>query len=338
MQGQQKQNLGTDTAPFTLKNLFSLFNKYWKKIIISTFCMTSLIISFSIILPNKYTAKATLLPSGDEKEALGQYASLASLVGINLSSGGSTEKLYPDIITSNRILYKLYEKKWKYSEIDTLTSLDAIFGIIPQKNSFNPELEKKQLLVKHIKNNVIAVDVNKKTGFITITVSVDNDPVFASEFLNSLLGELEIFNRIYRKSKSTEEKIFLEKRLKEVFEELTSAEDKVRFFEENHRNWSQSPELKLEWQRLTRNVQVNTTMWIELKKQFELTKLSVEREKVTLNILDSADSPTKKDSPIRWLWAITGLLISLSISLAYFLSIDEIKKFLGTYYNLYKSV
>ncbi len=338
MLSEKTNSNSTGSDIFSVDEIFFRIKKYKYKIISTTALLTVFVVIYLLIIPNRYTAKATLLPSGEEKEGLGQYASIASLVGINLSSGGSTEKLYPEIITSNRILYKLYDRKWKYSEFDTLTTLDVIFGLKARADSPDLQLEKKQMLVKYLKDNVIAVDVNKKTGFIAISVSMDNDPVFAAEFLSRLLSELEIFNKVYRKSKSTEEKIFLEKRLKEVFDDMTNAEDKVRYFEENHRNWAQSPELKLEWQRLSRNVQVSTTMWIELKKQFELTKLSVEREKITLNILDIPDTPTKKDSPIRWMIATGGLIGSFILSLLFFLIKDDLFSFSNHYISLYKSI
>lgn len=308
------------------------------KVLIGTLLFASLFVGISYIVPEKYTTKATLLPSGDEKDLLGQYASIASLVGINIgSSGGSTEKLYPEIVTSSRLLSVLNEKKWKFSKFDSLVTLANIFKIEPSKKSKNPQLETKQLTIDYLKKNVVSITVDKKTGFIEISVTVNDDPFFAADFLKSLLTELEVFNKKYRKSKSNEEKIFLEKRLDEVASEMFEAENTLKNFEENSRNFSQSPELKLKWQRLSRNVQVATTMWIELKKQYEITKLSVEREKLTLNILDFPEPPTRKDSPIRIIWLISGLFFGVITMTTYYGLRTEILSYINSGIELYKN-
>lgn len=307
------------------------------RIILVTFLITLSIVGISYLVSEKYTSRATLLPSGDEKDLLGQYASIASLVGINIGSGGgSTEKLYPEIVTSVRILSTLNEKKWKHSSFDSLVTLSDIFKIEPSKKSRDPELEIKQLTIDYLRKNVIAITVDKKTGFIEMTVTAD-DPLFAADFLKSLLAELEVFNKKYRKSKSNEEKLFLEKRLNEVSDEMAEAENSLKNFEENSRNFAQSPELKLKWQRLSRNVQVATTMWIELKKQYEITKLSVEREKLTLNVLDAPEPPAKKDSPIRILWLISGMILGTVCSCAYYGFKNEVNQYIKFGFEFYKS-
>lgn len=335
MNTEYMDSINDKNKSLTLDDFKIALFEIWKnksKIIIASIALTFLVALIVYFVPNKYKATATLLPSSDSN-GLGQYSSIASMVGISLPGNGESQEIYPDIIFSERILIKLAEKRWSYSKSDTLISLYNLFKIEAINVSLFPEIEKQKLLFKYLREKVISVDIDKKTNILTINVVCENDPKLAADIANFILGELNEYNNNVRKTKSTEEKIFLESRLAEVQIEMHNAEEDLKNFEESHRNWNNSPTLKLDWQRLNRKVDVSTTIWIELKKQYELVKLNVLREKSTIDVLDYASIPAIKVSPHRTsitLFSFVVFIISFSL---FFIYKGKLKQVLSEFSN-----
>lgn len=311
-----------------IKNIIQVAFSKKRKIIIGTLVLTFIVAIILFILPNKYKATAVILPSSNDN-MLSQYSSLANLVGLSLPGSDDSQLLYPDIILSERLLKTIADKKWKYSESDTLVSLYDLYSITPWNVSSYPEIEKEKLLFKYLREKVISVDIDRKTNILTLSVVMQNDPHLAAELTNFLLEQLNNYNNNFRKSKSEEEEDFLESRLKEIELEMVKAENDQKEFEEKNYNWSSSPELRLAWQRLNRAVQVNMTMWIELKKQYEIVKLNVLREKTTIDVLDYASIPAIKDAPMRTTITAVSFVFFFMIMVIYAVFEDKMKAIYG---------
>ena len=84
----------------------------------------------------------------------------------------------------------------------------------------------------------------------------------------------------------------------EVKQDLTKAENRLKEFREKNRQVL-SPQLLLEQERLIRDVQINATIYTELRKQFELVKIEEVKNIPVINVMDAARAPAKKDKPKR---------------------------------------
>ncbi|MBN8705756.1 MAG: hypothetical protein J0L62_07760 [Bacteroidetes bacterium] len=292
--------------------LISTFKANFKKSVFFTGVISVLIAPLLFLMPNKYTSIATILPS-TQGGGLSDLGAVAGLIGVSIpefGSQGASDELIPDILFSERILDSLILKKWKYSEYDSLVSLYTVFEIEPTGSSLNPDREIKEILIESIRKGLLKVSIEKETGLITLSFTVPNDPRLAQEIVRKLLFHLDIYNRQFRKTKSTDEFIFLDKRLQEVYGDLVSAENRLATFEKVNKNWQMSPDLNSDWKRLNREVLVNTTLWTELRKQYEGVKINVEKEKQTIDVLDSPTLPSKKSGPKR-LFILIGISVGL---------------------------
>ena len=77
-------------------------------------------------------------------------------------------------------------------------------------------------------------------------------------------------------------------------QDLTKAENRLKEFREKNRQVL-SPQLLLEQERLIRDVQINATIYTELRKQFELVKIEEVKNIPIINIMDTARAPAKKE-------------------------------------------
>jgi uncharacterized protein involved in exopolysaccharide biosynthesis len=66
---------------------------------------------------------------------------------------------------------------------------------------------------------------------------------------------------------------------------------------------------------LEREVSAQTTIWVELRKQFELAKLDERRDQDSLIILDEATLPMKSSNPRMMVYGFLGLLFGIGSSI-----------------------
>ena len=156
-----------------------------------------------------------------------------------------------------------------------------------------------------------------RTSLVTVTVDL-TEPELAANVLNAIVAELDNFMRTKRTSNAQEQRKWVEVRLKEVGEALNRAEERLKEFREKNRRVSDSPELMLEQERLAREVQINSTVFTELKKQLELARIEEIKNIPIINVLDVARPPSRKDRPNRATNAAVMFLLTFIGTGAYF--------------------
>jgi len=315
--------MSDDLIKIDIKKIADSVQTNFKKSALVTLSVAVLVGPLLFLLPNKYTSKATVLPS-QQGGGLSELGAVAGLIGVSIpefGGQGTNDELIPDILYSERLLDLLISQKWKYSEYDSLVSLYTVFDVEPTSRSINPAREMKELLIESFRKDLLNATIERETGLITVTLTVPNDPYLAKNLLDTILVNLDKYNRQFRKTKSTAEFLFLEKRLQEVQSELTTSEAALARFETDNKNWQQSPGLQNQWKKFNREVLVNTTVWSELRKQFELVKINLEKEKQTVDILDSPTLASKKSGPKR-LYMLIGISFLVFLSMQTFLFLN----------------
>jgi tyrosine-protein kinase Etk/Wzc len=100
----------------------------------------------------------------------------------------------------------------------------------------------------------------------------------------------------------------------EVKNDLTNAENRLKIFRENNRKVMDSPNLLLAQERLTREVELQNALYIELKKQYEIVKVEEVRNTPVVDVLDKAEPPVKRYKPKRTMIVISMVVLSFGIS------------------------
>ena len=148
---------------------------------------------------------------------------------------------------------------------------------------------------------------------------------------NNIVKSLDNYIRTQRKSYASEQRYYIDKRLAQVKDSLTNAENNLKNFREENRLVA-SPALLLEQGRLLRNVDIMQAVYIELNKQLEIARIDEIKETPVLNVKELAKDPIIKAGPKRAITFVTVVFISLLLSALYFMFHDEIKK----YYRIMK--
>ena len=190
-----------------------LFKGKWKIIAITSLVSTIGVI-YSLSLPNIYESKTILAPADSSSgisAALGSYAGLAGLAGINVSSAGPESNTYKAIqklrslsFFENNILPNIFLpnllalKSWN-PESNTLVYDDSLYdkkskSWIIDKSSPNIGKPTPQKGFRAFIGNHFSISEDKKTGFISLTVK-HQSPFIAQAWAELAINQINTFYR-----------------------------------------------------------------------------------------------------------------------------------------------
>lgn len=275
-------------------NILSILWNSRKFIGIVTGVVTALAIIYSLILPESFKSTAVILPDADKSKlgSLGGISDLAAIAGISVGGEGSIVKLYPTILKSESVLRGVIYAKYQTKEFSDSVNLIQYWRIKDK----NPERDYEVALQNLRAGLDVAMDL--KTAVLTMSIET-SEPQLSADILNTVIGTLERFIRTKRNTNASEQRKWIEARLIEVKEDLSKAENVLKNFREKNRSISGSPQLLLDQERFMREVQINATMYTELKKQYELVKIEEIRTTPIINVMDYARAAASKERPKR---------------------------------------
>jgi len=270
--------------------------------------MTVLTTVIVLLIPSQYTAETSILPDLEKNKLLGLAGAsdLAAVTGLNIGEA-PVSKLYPVMVKSARILSEVLYTKYKTSEFPDSVDLIRFWGI--KKRNEAEKFEKALDLLR----DRMEVSFDNRLGTLSLKVSME-EPGLAADVANRATSELDIYTRTKKRTSVTAQREFIEMRLKDVASALASVEDSLRSFREKNRRVADSPQLVLMQGRLERAVQINSTIFIELKKQVEIAKIEEIKNVPIINVLDPARVPVASSSPQKLADIVFAFLLSLGTS------------------------
>lgn len=294
-------------------NLIELLETIWsgRWLIISlTGVMTVLAVVFALLQAPVYTATVTILPDTDPsgRGQLAQFAGLAAMAGVDIG-GGSDIQLYPDIIKSESVLRDVISAKYETEKFDRPVTLIEFWEI--EEDTAQEDFE---AVFKILREDVVSVSVARDTRLVTLTVETE-EPKLSSDIANRIADQLDEYMITKRRTRASEQRNWVERRLKEVEKDLEVSEEALRDFRERNIRIADSPRLMLEQQRFMREVEVNNALFVELKTQYESVRIQEIRDMPVVQILDYARIPVEKSGPRR------KMIVMLAFVLGGFMSV-----------------
>jgi len=297
--------------PNEFVNLLATGWRHRRFILVVTAIVFVAVLAYSFLLPPVYVAQVTLLPEPGAGQD-GLLGSLASIVGPGATGGESREVLYGRIIESDRILDQALARRWSYADAATPVTLGQIYG--EHAASAEDSAAAVERLKTFLRTRVISFRKDKATGYMVLKVEAPGDGRFAAEFANFLVAQLDDFNRASSSRRAAEQHAFVTSRLAEVESRLHEAEEALTAFQNRNRGYANSPELMQRFGELSREVQAQTAVWVELRRQVESALIDMNKEQTSVDILDPAVPPVAPARPRHGLYGAAGLLIGFTIA------------------------
>lgn len=312
---------------------FHFFKAKWIIITIVTFLGVLAGLFYSFFEKPEYTAKLTF--ALEEKSSSGNgIGAIASQFGLNL--GGSEGGAFAgdniiELMKSRLIIEKtLLTKTQINGKDDLLVNRYILFHNYTTKSNFflnndrnNFTRDKDSLLgmiyLSILNNSLEVAKIDKKLSIISVKIK-SKDEYFAKEFCENLVSNVTDFYIETKVGKSKNNVQMLESRVDSVKEELDKAlYGRAYFSDQNNGLIRQSaavPKIKQEMK-----VQMLGTMYGELIKNLEFSKLALMREEPLIQIIDRPILPINynKIGKIKAM-LIGGIIFSVLSLLLLFLS------------------
>ena len=314
MPGTNKENPDTGRRIYSYQEILLPVWINRKRIFSLSFILALLTLAVNFfLLPPYFEATATLLPEarGNGLSAMAGLTDVTQLANLEIGLN-DIARLYPFIATSETVLRPVIMKEYRSTRLEREVNLIEYFEV----EDVNPETEFEEAL-KQVRGLTTAA-YDAKSGIVTVSVEM-KEPELAAEVANGIVAEMDKFMRFKKTSSASEQLKWINARLVEVQQDLRAAEENLRVFRETNRRVADSPQLLLELDRLAREVQVRSTMYIELKKQAELAKIEELKNMTIVNVLDPARAPVKKSRPRRATNAVLMFLASFLFGSLFFI-------------------
>lgn len=298
-------------------------DKLWMSVFVGLAAILGIAVAFGT--PKEYKASVMLAPETSSGNSLtSNISSLASMVGMDMDFGKSSDaiypEIYPDLLQSTDFIVNLFPvqvenkdgsvqtdyfdylqnhtkktwytapTRWLAAIMDKLKKKDFAFGTDDSK--VDPfRLTKQQHNIAHIISKSLDCQVDKKTSVITIQVT-DQDPVVAALMADSVRQRLQVFITDYRTKKARNDLAYMEKLFMEAKEQYVMARQQYASFTDANQELVLQT-YKSKQDDLENDMQLKYNAYTQIYEQLQLSKAKVQERTPAFTIVQSASVPIK---------------------------------------------
>ncbi|MBK8166455.1 MAG: hypothetical protein IPK64_10925 [bacterium] len=287
---------------------------------------TVLAVVAALLIPPLYRASVLLVPNqtgSSLSAALGDLTGLAGQFGIS-TGGEDPSRLFPEILQSRSLTHAILRSKVTASDSTSAVYLDWL-GVDGATEA--QRLEKGTKLFQMARSRVV---LNPKNSSVKVVV-FDRDPLVAAGIANRMASELDRLNQEIGRKNAREKRVFIEERRREVLRQLEADEEELTSFRVKNRNYIGSPQLVLEFERISRRVRLDEELALTLARELEIARIDEYKDVPVINVLDRALAPAERHSPRRAMIVIATFTISLLVGLALVLAWDGRRQFWSSF-------
>ncbi|WP_143308046.1 Wzz/FepE/Etk N-terminal domain-containing protein [Chitinophaga vietnamensis] len=334
-----QQNIAGD-AEMSIKELILKVRKWtgfllkrWLLILIFGVVGAGLGIAYAILKKPTYNAELTFVLEDNKSNPLSAYAGIASQFGIDLS-GASTSGVFAGDNVIGFLKSKLMIEKTLLAKASTLgkdSSLADLYIAIYNKHKLwknKPELANIALpananrkfspvqdsvlgaLYEEVsEKNLVVEKIDKKLSFISATCNSKSE-VFSQEFVENLVRNATNF---YIETKTMRSKVNVD-RLQQKADSLEHLLNKKTYTTAAAQDINQNPARRVATVNLeldTRDKMILQTIYGEVLKNLEVSKMSMLQETPLIQIVDRPTLPLKKEKISKLKGAILGGFIAV---------------------------
>jgi uncharacterized protein involved in exopolysaccharide biosynthesis len=232
----------------------------WRKLIVwNTIGLGVFAFFISLAIPNRYVAKAVLLPPEETQDVLTMGYGLSELLGgggkigglggftktLGLPGTATLSDMFGVILKSRTVAEGVIEDQGliHYYKLDRPGPFSFTFPWI-KGGAGDPEMNRRMVMDVAYKqlSGSTSIDISPE-GIITVAVE-DKTPKKAAEIANAYVSGLDHFNKEINVTQAKNTRIFIEGRLAEAQKSVDKAENELREFQEKNKTISLSDETK----------------------------------------------------------------------------------------------
>ena len=337
------QDISSSTTEMGLKDfileaieLFNYLLRRWKFFVLLGFIGGVIGYISAYTRPSRYTAELTfVVEDAKSSGGLGSYAGLASQFGIDLSGGDGAGLFQGDnileLLKSRLLVQKALLKPYPTDTSKTLG--DILFLISGKKKDWDKNERTKnikfptnqnqgqlsllqdsalEILHTYLLAEVFSVNkIDKKMSFIK-SVCISEDEFFSSAFVTNLVKEATDF---YIELKTKKSKANVDN-LQHKADSLLAVINQKSFSAAVSQDMNPNPARRVAtigMEMNNRDKIVAQTVYGEVVKNLEISKMTMAQEKPLIQIVDMPLRPLIKSRPSKIFASMIGMLISVTV-------------------------
>ena len=324
-----------DTVVVNVNALLSIL-KSEKWFIFGTILLSGIFaVAYSYTLKEEFKSEGKILPEIQGKSgSLGQFAGLAALAGVDMSTSGGADAvrpdLYPDVLKSTPFFLRLFQEKITDKDNKQMTFqafynskvLDGKISKNDQNNLFPNSLNYISLSRQTESNIVdlkqrIVCSYDKKLGIIVITVKMP-DPVVAANVTRFSMDFLTDYIIDYRTEKQKRDLDFLEDRLQFAKGKyFNSQSKKASYTDKMPLNALRLQSADLQRERIEAQYKTSSSFYNSLLQKYEEAKLKIQQETPVIKVLEPPVVANFKSEPKRSSILMFGIILGIVFSLMF---------------------
>ncbi len=318
-------NQNTNDDEIDIIQIVKTIWKNWRFIVVFSSIFVFVGVASALLSPIAYTSSSTFILSSSSDDKSSSLGGVASLVGINLGGMSSSREIpatmYPKVGESVEFKRLLLGELIDESKSITLKSFLINYydanpeDFVTNDNSFFVSKGEDELF--KILDEIIQISVNEKDGFVSISANMPTSEYAANTCFNArkILQNIIINNKI----KSAKENLtFTMEQLSLKKIEFDNIQNKIATFQDRNLNIINT-KYENELNKLKAEFQIINSVYTELSKQMEQSKLQVNKDTPVFSIVQEVSMPVKISSPKRaemvFIFGFIGLLASISYTL-----------------------
>jgi len=265
-----------------------------------TLALVTLIVT--LVLPRRFTASVAFTPTA----AGGQLSSLAGVAaefGVNIPTNGDdaeSPQFYADLVGAQSFLERLVAEPYRImvGSDSVVVRMDTLFGISEKTPEATVARTAERL------DDRLNATVSPATGVVRVTVRLRLAPL-AEAVIRRTLAQIQEFNATTHQTRARWERQFIEDRMRSAAGELEEAESQLGEFLIRNRDYSKSPALQFQADKLQRQVALRQDVLTTLARSLEQAKIDEVKAEPVLTIVEP---PVVSPLPDRRRLALKGLL------------------------------
>lgn len=325
-----------DYIEIDVRELFRKLLASWKTLALWVVIAALIGLAIGFSIPKQYKSVSMMAPEVASKSAGGSLGSLASLAGLNLSSMGSSDavypELYPQIVSSNPFIVDLLPLEVSFrtgkgtmGSADLYTYMDEyqkepwwtkavkapinLARKIMQKSGegtaageeaapIDPRrLTKEQEDVVKAVRESISLSVDKKTSVITLAITAQ-DPYVAAAISEEVIRKLTEYVTSYRTEKSRNDLEYYQQLYDEAQADYYDAQKRYARYVDAHQSVILQS-VRTEQERLQNEMELKFQLYNSCAQQLQLAKAKVQQETPVCTIIDPPSVPLKRSKPSK---------------------------------------
>ncbi|MEO7962883.1 MAG: Wzz/FepE/Etk N-terminal domain-containing protein [Gemmatimonadaceae bacterium] len=307
-----------DTAPPSLLGALTVLLRRRRLILFITFLFAISATGLVATRPRTWTATALFMPQA--KRTASNLSGIAAQIGIAipLSDGGLSPAFYAELMHTDVILHPLAAASYRTSTVSVPTPLPDVLSVPAGPAEARIRLTRQRL------DRMLIVNTSARSGVVTVDVRAP-DPLLAQTLATQLLAQVDSFNQYSRRSQATAERRFTEQRVEQTRTELRAAEDRLQSFLQRNREFSNSPELVFQQDRMQRDVMLRQQVYTQLVQALEQAKLDEVRDTPVLTVIQAPALPPLPESRGLFTALVTGALLGFILGSIFALALASLR-------------